>query len=825
MQPYQISTSVLRDSVTTRKLRPLVHSMRVALTSLALAGPALTCIQQAQAQNTPVAEKTYAISAGPLSAALKAFAMAADITLSFNPDQTRAQYSRELQGTYTVDAGLARLLTGSGLEAVRQTNGSYTLRPASAALSTPQSQALPVVTVNAANERATEGSGSYTAQSMGTATKFNLSQRETPQSISVVTRQQLDDRGFQSLEEVAQDATGLTTRQIGGAERTQFFSRGFEIRTFLADGVPLTFDYDTQGLATIAMYDRIEIIRGAAGIVTGTGNPSGAINMIRKRPTRDVQVSLTGSGGSWNNYRSELDAAGPLNAAGTLRGRLVVAAQDSDTFQKAYSHHRQLIYGTVEMDLGRDTLLSVGGYYNKEDNPGANWNGLPTRRDGSFYPFDRSTRMSPDWAYWNKENSSVFTELEHRFENGWKGVFTVRGLQTKMDMLGTYLYLKPTGEDFGQGAGKYAYQKTQYSIDGYLSGPFSLLGRKHELVVGGSYREAKDNDGPGGWPSNYDEYVDPNTWNSSTIPQPAIDYLWSRRGTEKQSAIYGTVRLNLADPLTLMLGARIDSYEYNMHLSSGSWQDDTRYKVDNKFTPYAGVLYNLDDNHTLYTSWTSVFQPQSNQAINGSVLAPVTGSNLEAGVKAEYFGGRLNASAAVFQIRQNNLPLSLDSSLCQNVAASCYSASGEVQSRGVEFEMAGAITPGWQVMAGYTYYSATYLSDADAGKAGSRFDTQTPRHLLKVSTSYQFPGALQQWKIGGALRTRSETTKPEYNIRQGGYTLLDLMASYQVNKNLDIRLNLYNVFDKYYYQTIGSTQDNNHFGAPRNFLLTAKYTF
>lgn len=806
-------------------LRPKARLLALAVSGLFAGVFSVSVIfpNVAHAATVGTSSKQYAIDAGKLSDVLAQFAATSGVPLSFDPKLLGETRSAGLNGTFTVDEGFKQLLNGSGYVLEDKGNGAYSLRkvPVSAGFS--QERALPAVTVTV--EAATEGTGSYTTQSMRTATKFDLSARETPQSVSVVTRQQMDGRGFQSLDDVALDATGLSTRQLGGGERTQFFSRGFEVNTFLADGVPLAFDYDTQGVANMAMYDRVEVIRGAAGIITGTGNPSGAINLVRKRPTRDTQISLTGSGGSWNNFRGELDASGSLNQAGTVRGRAVIALQDADTFKKAYRHERQMIYGTIDMDLGSSTLLSIGGYYNKEDNPGADWNGLPTRRNGEFYHFDRSTRLTPDWAYWNKENSSIFAELEHRFANGWKSTVTVRGLQTKMDMAGTYLYLQPNSEDFGQGAGAYAYKKNQYSIDAYASGPFNLLGRTHELVVGASYIEARDDDGPGGWPSAYDEYVDPVHWDSGSVPKPEFNYVWSRNGYQKQAGAYATTRLSLADPLTLMLGARVDSYEYKMHLSSGGWIDDQAYKVNNKVTPYAGLVFNLDSNHTAYASWASVFRPQNYNARQGGLLDPVTGTNMEVGIKGEYYGGKLTASAAVFQINQKNLPLEAVPTECRDPALPCYTQAGEVRSRGVEFEVAGAITPNWQVMTGYTFNTSEYVNDSDAGKAGTRYDTQTPKHLMKFSTSYQLPGALSQWRIGGAMRVRSETDKPAYHIRQGGYTIMDLMASYKVSEHLDLRLNIYNIFDKYYYQTIGSTQDNNHFGSPRNFLVTAKYSF
>ncbi|MFY4259648.1 TonB-dependent siderophore receptor [Achromobacter xylosoxidans] len=788
--------------------------------SRALAALAFAAAVPVQAQ---VAQevRSYRIAAGPLDVALTQIARTAGAVISYSPELVAGKMAPAVTGDLTLRLAAGRALADSGLELSTAADGTLTLRRSAAGVAT----LAPVNVEGATLGPVTEGSGAYTIGSMSTATKFQLSQRETPQSISVVTRQQMDDRGFQSLDEVARDTTGLTTRQIGGGERTQFFSRGFEISSFLADGVPLAYDYDTQGVATLAMYDHVEVLRGASGLMTGVGNPSGTINLVRKRPTATPQFSVTTSAGSWDNYRGEVDGSGPLNASGSVRARGVVAYQDSRTFKKAYEHQRQLYYGTIEADLGANTTLSVGGYYNREDNPGADWNGLPTRRDGSFYDFNRSTRLTPDWAYWNKENSSLFAELDHRFANGWKGRVTARVLRSKLDMLGTYLYPLEDSEDFGQGAGQYAYDKTQHSIDGYLSGPFQLLGRTHELVLGGSFRRNKDDDGPGGWPTDYNVIVDPMNWDSSAVPKPAFTYPWSRKGHQRLSSAYATTRLSLADPLTLMLGARVDSYEYRMTLKSGDYVDPAGYKVSNEITPYAGLVYDLDAHHSVYASWTSIFQPQNYQTATGALLDPVTGTNLEAGVKGEYFDGRLNASAAIFQINQRNLPITQLQSTCANPTQSCYSQAGEVRSRGVELELAGTLTPGWQVMAGYTYNQSTYLKDSENGPAGTRYDTQTPRHLFKLSTMVTLPGALNAWRVGGAVRLQSPISLPRYNVRQAGYGIVDTVVSYQASRNLDLRLNVYNIFDKYYYQAIGSTQDNNHFGAPRSFLLTAKYTF
>ncbi|CAB3700709.1 Ferric-pseudobactin BN7/BN8 receptor [Achromobacter deleyi] len=780
----------------------------------------VACVLAAAAGATQAQSlRHYDLPAGPLDITLTQVARVAGAVISFPAHLVTGKSAPPVSGQFTVEQATARALSGSGLELRRAQDGTLTIVLSNTATLAP-------VTVEASLGATTEGTHSYTTGSMATATKLALSPRETPQSVSVVTRQQIEDRGFQSLDDVARDVPGLTTRQIGGGERTQFFSRGFEISSFLADGVPLAYDYDTQGVATLAMYDRIEVLRGAAGMMTGAGNPSGTINLVRKRPTSLPQFSVTTSAGSWDNYRGEVDGGGALNQSGSVRARGVISYQDSNTFKKAYEHQRQLYYGTIEADITARTTLSIGGYYNREDSPGADWNGLPTRRDGSFYDFKRSTRLSPDWAYWNKENTSFFAELDHRFDSGWSGKVTARTLRARMNMLGSYLYPLEDSEYFGQRLGQYDYDKTQYSLDAYLSGPFTLLGRKHELVLGGSFLKNRDNDGPGGWPSAYDMTVDPESWNSSAVAKPQFDYPWSRKGYQRQVSGYATTRLSLADPLTLMLGARLDWYAYDMMLKSGDYvSPPAGYTVNHELTPYAGLIYDLDSHHSVYTSWTSVFQPQGSQSASGTPLAPVIGTNLEAGVKGEYFDGRLNASAAVFQIRQRNRPVALETSACAPGVIECYAPSGKVESRGFEVEVAGALTPGWQISAGYTFNRSKYLEASGSNPAGAPYDTQTPRHLFKLSTMYTLPGSLNAWRVGGAVRMQSAISLPAYHVRQAGYSIWDAVVAYRASPQLDLRLNVYNLFDKYYYQAIGSTQDNNHFGTPRSFLLTARYTF
>ena len=313
-------------------------------------------------------------------------------------------------------------------------------------------------------------------------------------------------------------------------------------------------------------------------------------------------------------------------------------------------------------------------------------------------------------------------------------------------------------------------------------------------------------------------------WNTAAPPEPPLTNLYFGSTSQtKQTGFYATGRFKLADPLAVLLGARMDWYDYTA-VNPLTRAVSADYRIDREVTPYGGIVFDLNDTYSLYGSWTSVFNPQSAVDQVGKLLPPVTGINVEAGIKGEYFGGALNASAALFKVKQQNLAQSLPASSCR-ASISCAEAAGEVQSKGFELELAGAMTPDWQLSAGYTYNTAKYTRDSSAGKAGTRFATDRPSKLFRLATSYRLPGTLNAWRIGGALRSQNEMYKTNNAIYQGGYTILDLTLGWQVNKQLDLNFGIRNLFDKTYYQAISTVGAGNAFGEPRNFFVTAKYKF
>lgn len=768
----------------------------------------------------------FSIPAKPIRAALNDIVRISGIDVVFGETPAASATGNAVQGSLTPSQAVATLLSGTGLTFAFTDGNTLTISDAPQGLGSINPDGtivLDLVTINAGGAT-TEGTTSYTTGSMNTATPLDLSIKETPQSVSVVTRERLNDNAMRTVEEAVNYTTGMTIMSTA-SERDTYSSRGFDVSNIMVDGLAISHDYDMIGSGTLDMYDRVEIVRGATGLLEGAGNPSASINLVRKRPTDTFQGSVTGSYGRWNNYIGTLDVGGPLNEAKTLRGRFVTTLRDSDTFTSGYSKQRRLFYGILEADVTESTTVTLGGSYNKEHSPGADWNGVPLQADGTPYDVDRSFRGSPYWSFWNKENINVFAEVAHTFGNDWKATLKGSYLDSTMDMAGTALWGRDANDTFEYSTGKYHYDRQQTSLDFRATGPLEILGREHQLAVGASYRRDVRDDGPGGWATSYSYRFDPANWqDSANHPEPDWSMIWSRDSKEVQYGAYATAKINVTEPLNVFLGGRLSWYSYEDRL----FANRNSYEEKAVFIPYAGVSYEIDPGHTIYGSVTSIFKPQNYSTASGGLLDPVEGTNYEVGVKGEYFDGRLNASLSLFQIDQTNLPDALPQTSCSNTVVSCYAAAGEVRSRGVEIEFSGNVTDNWQLFAGYAYVSAEYLEDSTGGNAGDRYGTQTPRHLATLSTAYSFDGQLEGWRLGASARIQSkiEGTISGYpTVHQAGYGIVNLMAGYSPNENLDFQFNVYNAFDKHYYRAVNYPDSANLIGEPRSFLLTAKYKF
>ncbi|MEX5508007.1 TonB-dependent siderophore receptor [Pseudomonas paralactis] len=808
---------------TKQGMQPLARAVHAAALGLIIAGGgALSAASLHAAEQGAQQSRAYHVPAGNLSSALSAFASQAGITLPIEPGLVEGLRSPGLNVASSVEGGLQQLLQGTGLQASAQGNGLYLLVPQVA------ETALELGATSITGQgltSTTENSGSYTTGAMQTATKLPLSLRETPQSVSVVTRKRMDDKVMTNISDVVKSTPGLFLNNAGGAGRPTFSSRGFDVDNIMYDGFPTSFQtYLPSAEANLAMYDRVEIVRGPNGLAQGAGSPAGAINLVRKRPTHQFQGTLTGSAGSWDDYTGTLDVGGPLNDSGTLRARSVVSRQDAKSFRDSVESDNDLFYGVVDADLSESTTLTLGGYRQKT-HTNYIWGGLPMARGGGHLGLPRDTFLGHDWEYSDNRTTGYFATLEQGLPNDWTLRAAAMRSKTVGDVLASSIW-----EYNRQYLWTEAMEQKETGYDLALSGPFQLLGQQHDLTFGVSkrkldYRSGKD------WSDYINTGINPFTWNPRGHAKP--NYVRGDNGlpqTTTQDSFYASTRLRLTEPLSLILGGRVDWYEFQDRANS-----ESNYKVTRNLTRYAGLVYDLDLHHSVYVSYTDIFKPQSEKGVDGSVIVPIVGENYEVGIKGEYFDGALNASMAVFQLDQKNRAQELpDVKGCgSGPASACYEAAGLVRSRGIDMEIQGALTDNWQLAAGYTYTQTRYVNDANTAREGEDFDRKKPRQLFKLSTIYTLPGELQRWRVGGdvyqqsRIRTSGGTGATAWKNEQGSYTVVGLVAGYKASEQLDLQVNVNNLFDRVYYSSVanGGYSPYDIYGDPRNMKLTARYSF
>lgn len=799
-------------SPNMRRLRPLAAA--VALATLAVT--AHVCAQPLSAAVTEVRE--FAVPVGNLDDALGRFGRQSGLLISVDATLTQGLRSNGVSGRHTIDEALRQLLSGTGLEPVAQGDGRYTLRAANGEVT------LKKVQVSANQLGAiTEGTGSYTPGTIATATRLVLTPRETPQSISVVTRQVMDDFGLNAIDDVMRHTPGITVSTYD-SERTNYYSRGFSIVNFQYDGIPTLRDaqYSAgQTLTDMALYDRVEVLKGATGLLTGAGGPGGTINLIRKKPTAEFKSSIELGAGSWDNYRAQIDASGPLTETGNVRGRVVAAYQDKNSFLDHYSRKTHVYYGILEVDLAPDTLLTLGADYQDSDPKGSSWTGTRTIFDavGNKLDLPRSFNNGPQWSSWEQYTRTAFATLEHNFDNGWvaKGQYNhqVNGYDAPLGYIS-----QDSATASSIYARKYTGETTSDSLDVYASGPFDLFGREHQLVIGQSLSisewKGKDYSNATYFDNSYDFYK----WHGE-----AIEPLWNQPTkindeTTRQTGTYVTGRFSLMDELHLLLGTRIANYQV-------TGTSDTR--ESGKVVPYAGLVYDLNDNFSAYASYTEIFQPQTQyRDRTRRMLDPDEGKNYELGIKGEFFDGRLNSSLTYFEVHEENRPIA--DTVFNSTPGAEYSYIGtKTKTKGYEAEISGELGPGWQLQAGYTHKVSR---DDDSRKVA----TWEPEDQVSFYTSYRLKGRLDKLTVGGGARWQSAGWQTVYNwgynnragryekFTQNPYWLVDLMARYQVTEHLSATVNVNNLFDKAYYTNIGF-YDSAYYGEPRNFMVTARWDF
>ncbi|EZI55333.1 tonB-dependent siderophore receptor family protein [Acinetobacter baumannii 25442_5] len=637
-----------------------------------------------------------------------------------------------------------------------------------------QVQALQTIQVKASNaEQSSEQTKAYNVKNSSSATKLNIEAKETPQTINVVTRQQIEDFGLTSTRDVLRNTPGVTVSNQE-TERTTYMARGFEISNILTDGVgfPLSgYNYNNTNPDTY-FYDRVEVVKGADSLTNAFGDPSATINNIRKRPTQEFQASGGVSYGSWDTQRYEADVSGSILPSGKVRGRIMGYEQTGDSYLDRYSAEKNGFAGIVEADLTDSTLLTAG-YSQEQNKPNANnWGALPLLdANGKQISYDRSYNTNPDWAHWDNETQNAFVELKQKINDQWNAKLTYNYLDTKHNSRLLYYYGYPKADGSGVSLTPWGGQEHQekHAVDFNLEGTYKLFNREHEATLGYSYVRNHQQDKQSTGTINDSNVIKSTTtdWASWT-PQSITwsDFTEAANYKQNINSIYAATRLHLNEDLKLLLGANYVQAE-----SKGESYSSPMSYSESKVSPYVGLTYNFTPEYTGYMSYTSIFRPQTGiDKDTNQALKPIEGKSYEMGVKSSWLDDRLTGTLSVFKTEQNNYPLrnSDGNPLNRKVPTS------DLESQGVEVGLSGQITDNVNLSFGYAQFS---IKDT---KNGGEARTYNPNQTLNLLTTYT-PPVLPKLKVGAGLQWQDGIKLYDSNvngtIKQDAYALVNLMAS------------------------------------------------
>lgn len=680
--------------------------------------------------------------------------------------------------------------------------------------------------------------GKYTvSRTIDTATGLGLSLQETPQSVSILTAERIQDQALNTVVDVVNNTVGLSSSKTDNV-RNGFMARGFAVQNYQIDGVPLSWSLGGDAgetVSDISLYERVEVVRGATGLLTGAGDPSASINLVRKHADSDeLKGYFDVATGSWDKKQVTADVSNGLNDSGSVRGRMVAKYVNSDSYQDLYQDRKTILYGVIDSDITDNTMLRVGGSYNNNNPKGAMWGALPAVfSDGSATDWDVSTTTAADWSRWETTNINYFANLNHYFSNGWQLVANYNRMEyettTKMIYMSGLLN-KETGAGLsGQRYHSHG-ESNSDNFDFQLKGDYQLFNREHQFVTGALYSKQKSyadtyepiRENMTGWDSKaVENFYD---WQSNAFEEPE----WSTNANRQlnmdteQKGFYAATRLTITDDLKVIAGGRISSW----NREGVSYGTDTNFGDDGVFVPYVGALYDINEEHRVYASYTEIFNPQNSKDINGDYLDPLEGKAYEIGLKSAYLDDRLHTAVALFKIEQDNLATAAGTIIVDGTPTTYYKAAQGTESTGFELEVVGEFIDGWNITAGYSQFTA---EDAD----GKKVATTSPRKQFKLFTTYQFVDYLPELTVGGGINWQSDSYSEGGTVKidQDAYSLVNLMARYNLTDNMDLQLNVENLLDEKYYAYMSASASMSeaysvyHYGTPRNVTLSFNYRF
>jgi iron complex outermembrane receptor protein len=655
----------------------------------------------------------------------------------------------------------------------------------------------------------------YHATRSASATRTDTSIHETPQSISVVSKDVVEDIGATRLQDALDYAGGVgRANNFGGQGLTTFTVRGFTTGEFYRNGFPINRGYPNMPDAN--SIERLEVLRGPATMLYGRGDPGGTFNVVSKQPLAEPKVTLGSQLDDQGMQRATLDASGPLDEQGRLAYRLNVVGEGGDTFRDHVETERYGVTPVVTWQATDDTKVIFEGDFMRNNHPldrgltrYANQKGTPSR--DTFWG-------EKDIGKLHNDNNMAQLRFEHLLNDDW----TLGGGFQWLDgtLQGNAIEANSLAADGRTLSRNFNYRKLEWTDKDTqlnLTGHFSTGGFDHTLLTGVEFEDY-----------DYKSIIQRSSGLAGSYPIDIFDPVYGQprpaltrtpthdKENLKTYAAFVQDQVALTDRLKVLAGARFERFEhdYESYVTGVKpWN-----AADNAVTPRVGVIYDLTETVAVYADAARSFKPNTGAAREGGGFEPEKGKSYEMGIKWEALERQLSVDAAIYQIEKKNV-------LTTDPLDSTFSvAAGQVRSRGFDLNVAGNITPEWRVIGGYAYVDAEVTKD-NTIRVGSRL-ANIPRNSFSLLNVYEFQdGSLKGLGLGAGGKYVAERVGQTSNtpFSMGAYTVVDLLGYYKVNDKVRLNLDVKNLFNRDYEEgAFGNVYA--YPGEPRTVQVGIAYT-